>query len=102
MEWVVPIATLIVCVLLPYVVNLCKKSSWSTNAKRWIAIILSLVAGIATGFLAGVPSPETFVTWVLAVIGGVQIAYSAFKSVGITSEWLDALEGVGVKDGTDI
>lgn len=98
MEWITPIATLIIVVVLPYVVNLCKKTSWSTNAKRWIAIVLSLVVGIATGLLAGLPTAETFVTWVLAVIGGTQIAYSAFKSIGVTSNWLDALEGVGVKD----
>ena len=100
MEWITPIATLIIVVVLPYVVNLCKKASWSTNAKRWIAIVLSLVVGIATGLLAGLPTAETFVTWVLAVIGGTQIAYSAFKSIGVTSNWLDALEGVGVKDET--
>ena len=97
MEWIAPIATLIICVVLPYVVNLCKKASWSTNAKRWIAIVLSFVVGIATGLLAGLPTAETFVTWVLAVIGGTQVAYSAFKSIGVTSGWLDALEGIGSK-----
>lgn len=98
MEWIAPVATLIIVVVLPYVVNLCKKATWSTNAKRWIAIVLSLLVGIATGLLAGLPTAETFVTWVLAVIGGTQIAYSAFKSIGITSNWLDALEGVGNKN----
>ena len=98
MEWVGPIATLIIVVVLPYVVNLCKKAEWNANIKRWIAIGLSLIVGVATGVLSGVPTPETLLTWVLAVIGGTQVAYAAFKSIGITSSWLDALEGVGSKN----
>lgn len=101
-EWIVPIATLIICVVLPYVVNLCKKTQWSKNVKRWLAIGLSLIVGIATGVISGIPTPETLVTWVLAVIGGTQIAYSAFKSIGVTSTWLDALEGVGSKEDATV
>lgn len=97
MEWIVPIATLVLCVVLPYVVNLCKKTEWSANLKRWLAIAFSIIGGVATAVLSGVPTPETLVTWSLAVIGGTQIAYAAFKSIGVTSGWLDALEGVGSK-----
>lgn len=96
-NWIMPVATLILCVALPYVVNLCKGANWSASAKRWLAIAFSIVAGIATAFMSGVPTPETLVTWVLAVVGGVQIAYAAFKAIGVTSNWLDALEGVGTK-----
>lgn len=101
MDLMVPIATLIVCVVLPYVVNICKKVEWSTSTKRWFAIGFSVLAGIATGVLTGVPTAETLVTWVLAVIGGTQVAYSAFKSIGVTSTWLDALEGLGSAGDTD-
>lgn len=94
-EWITPIATLIICVVLPYVVNLCKKAQWDKNVKRWLAIGLSLLVGVATGIISGIPTPETLVTWVLAVIGGTQVAYSAFKTIGVTSNWLDALEGIG-------
>ena len=96
-NWVISLATLILCVVIPYVVNLCKKVEWSTSAKRWIAIVFSVIAGVATALLSGVPTAETLVTWVLAVVGGVQIAYAAFKAIGITSNLLDALEGVGSK-----
>lgn len=96
-EWITPIATLVICVIMPYVVNLCKKAQWSKNVKRWLAIGVSLLVGVATGVIAGMPTPETFVTWVLAIIGGTQVAYSAFKSIGVTSGWLDALEGIGSK-----
>lgn len=96
-NWVISLATLVLCVVIPYVVNLCKKTEWSTNTKRWIAIVFSVVAGVATALLSGMPTAETLVTWVLAVVGGVQIAYAAFKAIGITSDLLDALEGVGSK-----
>lgn len=96
-EWITQVATLIICVVLPYVVNLCKNTAWSKTAKRWIAIVVSVIVGVATGIISGIPTPDMFVTWILAVIGGTQIAYAAFKSIGITSNWLDALDGVGNK-----
>lgn len=95
MEWIVPTATVIIAIIVPFVVNLLKKSEWNANVKRWIAILVSLIAGVATAVISGMPTPETMVTWTLAVVGGVQIAYSAFKQIGITSNWLDALEGIG-------
>lgn len=101
MEFVTPIATIIVCVVLPYVVNMCKNARWSSTTKRWFAIGFSVLAGLATGVLTGVPTSETLVTWVFAVIGGTQVAYSAFKSIGITSGWLDALEGLGHSEPTE-
>lgn len=97
-EWIIPVATVITCVVLPYVVNLCKKAEWSANTKRWLAIGMSVLVGICAGLISGTPTPETFVSWVLAIVGGTQIAYAAFKSVGVTSGWLDALEGIGSKD----
>lgn len=96
MEWVSGIATLIIVVLLPFFVNLCTTDAVSSNAKRWIVIIVSILVGLATGITVGLPTPETIVTWVLAVIGGVQLAYSAFKAIGLTNGWLEALQGVGV------
>ena len=30
-----------------------------------------------------------------AAVGGVQVAYAAFRSVGITDKWLDALLALG-------
>lgn len=94
-QWVAPVASIVISIAIPYVVNLCKKIEWSSNVKRWIAIAFSLIGGAAVGILAGAPTPETFVTWMFSVVGGVQIAYSAFKTVGVTSAWLDALEGIG-------
>lgn len=96
--WVVPIMTTILTIVIPFVINLAKKATWSANTKRWVAICFSVVGGVTTGFIAGMPStPELFVGWVLTVVGGVQVVYAAFKSIGITSNWLDALEGIGNK-----
>lgn len=95
MEWANAIAALIIAVILPFIINLCTTQKWSSNAKRWLAIVASIVAGLATGITAGLPTPETLVVWVLAVLGGVQTAYAAFKAIGITDSWLDALSGIG-------
>lgn len=97
-DWITPVSTLLISVVLPFVVNLVKQESWSTTAKMWVAIIFSGLVGLATGLLTGLPSSENLVTWTLATIGGVQTAYALFKSVGVTCKWLDALENIGSKD----
>ena len=67
------------------------------KAARILALGCSLLAGVVTGFVGGVPAdPGAWVTCAFAVVGGVQAAYTLFKSVGITSKWLDALLGVTV------
>ena len=44
----------------------------------------------------GAPAdPGAWVTSIFACVGGVQVAYAAFKSVGITDKWLDALLALG-------
>ena len=70
-EWIVPIATLIICVVLPYVVNLCKKTQWSKEVKRWLAIGVSVLVGIATGIISGIPTPATFVIILTFFIAGL-------------------------------
>ena len=97
-EWIVPVSTIVISIVIPFVVNLCKKAEWSANFKRWLAIAFSVVGGVCVGLISGTPTPETIVTWVMAVIGGTQVAYSAFKAIGVTSTWLDALEGIGSTD----
>lgn len=93
-EWITPICTIVLAVVLPFVINLVKNESWDSSIKMWIAIIFSGIAGLATGLIGGVPTTETLITWVFSVVGGVQIAYAAFKAVGVTSKWLDALENI--------
>lgn len=98
MEWIQPIAALVLALVIPFVVNLCTTANCTSGKKRAVALVFSIVAGIATGFLSGMPSPDTLVTWALAVVGGVQTAYTAFKAVGVTNNWLEALQGIGNKD----
>lgn len=92
---IVQICTVILVVVLPYIVNLMKNDYWSANTKRWVAIAVSVIVGVATGLISGLPTNETLLMWVLAVIGGTQTAYAMFKAIGVTSGWLDALEGIG-------
>ena len=91
MDYIIPISTIFIILILPFVVNLVKQESWDSSVKMWIAIVFSILAGLATGLIAGIPTPETLVSWIFSVVGGVQVAYAAFKSVGVTSTWLDAL-----------
>lgn len=97
-EWIQPVCTLVISVLVPFVVSLISTDSMSSGMKRLIAIIISLLAGLATALATGVPDASSLVAWVLAALGGTQAAYSLFKGVGVTSHLLDAVESVGNKD----
>ena len=73
-------AGLTVCTVLvvPYIVQAIKTKAMTGNVARWTAI-----------------APSAWVTSIFACVGGVQVAYAAFKSVGITDKWLDALLALG-------
>lgn len=89
------IALIITALVAPYVVQLIKQQAITGNAARWVAIGVSLLAGICAGFVGGVPETVAgWVTCIFAAVGGVQVAYAAYKSVGITSCWLDALANI--------
>ena len=50
----------------------------------------------------GMPTdPTAWVTSVFAAVGGVQVAYAAFKAVGVTDKWLDALLAMGTPKKDD-
>ena len=96
------IAAVIVSVILPFAVNLIKNKAVSSNAASWLAIAISAACGLGTAFASGMPSsPEEVLAAVFAVIGGVQVAYRLFKSVGVTNKWLDNLEGIGSKTDSE-
>ena len=94
-NWAVAIGGLLMSVVIPYVVNLCARQEWSGEVKRWLAIGLSLAVGVIAGVAAGLPTPETLVTWALAVVGATQVAYGLFKQIGVTDSWLEALLSIG-------
>ena len=97
------IAAIVVSVILPFAVNLIKNKAVSSNTGGWLAIVISAACGFAAAFASGVPSsPEEVLAAVFAVIGGVQVAYRLFKSVGVTNKWLDSLEGIGSKTESDV
>ena len=94
-------AAIVLSLIVPFAVQLIKTQAMEGKAARFLALACSLLAGIVTGLVGGVPSdPGAWVTCAFAVVGGVQAAYTLFKGVGITSKWLDALLAVGnVKEG---
>ena len=91
------LAAVVLSIAVPFAVQLIKTKAMTGKAARVLALACSLLAGIVTGFVGGVPAdPGAWVTCAFAVVGGVQAAYTLFKSVGFTSKWLDALLGVTV------
>lgn len=94
-------AAIVLSLIVPFAVQLIKTQAMEGKAARLLALACSLLAGIVTGLVGGMPSdPGAWVTCAFAVVGGVQAAYTLFKGVGITSKWLDALLAVGnVKEG---
>ena len=97
------IAIIVTALVVPYVVQIIKTEAMTGNVARWLAIGVSLVAGVVCALVGGVPAtPIEWVTCIVTAIGAVQLAYAAFKSVGITSKWLDALQALRLpKDADD-
>lgn len=93
------VAAIVAVVIIPFLVNAIKTKAMTGGVARWVAIIVSVIGGIIVGLIGGVPTtPEAWLTTVFAMVGGVQFAYSAFKSVGITNAWLEVLLNVNTGD----
>lgn len=93
------IAAVVLSVAVPFVVQAIKTEAITGTAARVIALAASVVAGVVTALVGGVPAdPAGWVTCIFALVGGVQTAYTLFKGVGITSKWLDALLALGDLD----
>lgn len=101
MNWLELIGLLVTALVMPYLVALIKQGTLTGSKARWLAVGISLAAGVIVALAAGIPTtPTAWITCILAAVGAVQMAYATFKSVGITSEWLDALSGIA-KDADD-
>lgn len=95
------VSAIVLSLAVPFAVQLIKTEAMGGKAARVLALSCSLLAGIVTGLVGGVPAdPGAWVTCAFAVVGGVQAAYTLFKGVGVTNKWLDALLAIGnVKEG---
>ncbi|MEK0215847.1 hypothetical protein [Bifidobacterium mongoliense] len=90
------ITAIVSALIVPFLVQAIKTHAMSGNIARFVSILVSLLAGVATGFVGGLPAePGAWMTCIFAVVGGVQTAYAAFRAVGVTSRWLDALLNLG-------
>lgn len=96
MDWIIALTTIFTALILPFAIQVIKSESVSPNVARWLAIIISVLFGLLGALANGIPmDPGSIVTFILAFVGGVQVAYSGFKSIGITSKWLDNLLAIG-------
>lgn len=101
------IALVVTALVVPYLVALIRNEAITGNRARWLAVAVSALAGIVAGLVGGIPAtPGDLVACIFAAVGGTQVAYTAFRSVGVTSKWLDALMEIGTKSdiktgGTD-
>ena len=93
--WVPALQILVVSVILPFVIAYFKRCEWSTDVKRWFSYGLSALVAVLVALAAWPLEPETLIPTVLGCVGGVQIVHIAFKSIGITSNLLEALDEVG-------
>ena len=94
--------TVLTVLVVPYIVQAIKSEAMGGNTARWLAIAVSAMCGALTAMADGMPAdPSQWVTAILSCVGGVQVTYSAFKSVGVTDRWLDALLALGDVEGGD-
>lgn len=88
--------TVLTVLVVPYIVQAIKTKAMTGNVARWTAIAVSALCGSLTAMAGGMPTdPTAWVTSIFAAVGGVQVAYAAFKAVGVTDKWLDALLAMG-------
>ena len=96
------LAVVIAALIVPYAVQLIKHGAIGGNAARWVAIATSVAAGCVCGLVGGIPTTAAaWVTCIMSTVGGIQVSYAAYKSVGITSKWLDALADLPSKADAD-
>jgi hypothetical protein len=82
--------------LVPLIVAVLARWSWSSTVKFWMAFVGCAALGIGTVYYAGGFDPAKVVTSILAVLGAAQLAYYAvFKPLGFTN-WI--LDNVGNQD----
>lgn len=86
----------IVIPALPFLASLIARCSWSSDAKTWLVVVLSVIVGAGGVFVSGfVLSPESIGAFALAVLLGVKTAYTIFRQFALTSKWLDELLAFG-------
>lgn len=107
MDWLIALWNLLVHywpallgVGLPFAVAVIARCDWSGEAKSWTAFGLSVALGVLAPFIAGLAFvPANIVAIATAAFTVCTLAYAAFKRVGITSKWLDALLEIGSLTG---
>ena len=96
------VAAIVLSLVLPFALQLIKNRCVDGDGARWMALAVSLAAGVFTGLIGGIPSePGEWLACIFSVVGGVQAAYTLFRQMGVTNKWLEALMGVNAKPCAD-
>ena len=89
---------LVFSVFLPFAVARIAACSWSTAAKTWTAVLLSLALGVLGTMVTGLAfTPETLIVFVTSAFTISSVAYAEFKRHKITADWLDRLLNGGAE-----
>lgn len=100
MSYIPVIGIILTILVIPWVVQLIKSEALTGKAAQWLSFGLTLAAGAIAGLITGIPvEPMQWAYFVFAIFGGVQAAYTIFKSVGVTNRWLEALLQVDLPKG---
>lgn len=102
MEYIPVISTVLTVLVIPWVVQLIKTEALGGRAAQWLSLGITVLFGMMAGLLTGIPETAAgWMTFLFATVGGVQVAYTTFKSVGITNKWLEALLSVELTHKND-
>lgn len=83
-------------ILTPLIVAIVASNKWSAQAKGVLALVASIVIGVATAYASHLLTTANVVGSILVAYGAAQVAYTAlFKPLGITSWILDNLGSKG-------
>lgn len=100
MQWINAISMVVTIFVLPYVVALLQRESWSAKTKEAVADAIAIVAGVAYVFTSGIDlAPVNAVVVVGTFAVGTRAAYMLFKANGITSKPLDAFAAIELTFG---
>jgi len=87
---------ILIGILTPLLVAIVASVKTSSQMKGILALIVSVVIGLATAYASDLVSAANVLGSILAAYGAAQVAYTAlFKPLGITSWILDNLGSKG-------
>lgn len=88
MNGIEAIALLVTALVVPYVVALIKNKTLTGNKARWIAIGVSVLAGVVTAFVSGIPADP--IAWITCIVAAMAPCSSPTRH---SSPWESPADG---------